>query len=531
MIFSDKIIKNGRLKKEPSTAELVERGFAPQNGKIDILFIFPPTTTEGREAYHHRAMLPLGIASLAGYLRGKGCGVGVLDCPGLRIQADEIFKIIEKKNPSIIAFSTTTYTLDRCAEIAKRVRKNFPNKLTLIGGSHANVAAMETANTYDYFDIISYGLDGEYIIYDLVKKYSSKNFDRNSFLNDEELIRSIKGIIFKVNNKIVRNEPSESIKDLDELPFPARDLFPTERYKPVENQYKRLPATTMIVIRGCPYVCTFCDQAGTGARRRSPPKVVEEMKYCSEKLGVKEITFWDDTLSYHKKWMREFLDLLIKENLDLSWSCYAAVNTVDKEILQKMGQAGCWNIFYGFETAVDELAKNILTNRKNTNLERMKQVAQWSREAGIEIRGSFMVGMPGENPELAKQTIQNAIDIDPDYAQFSVVCPFPGTQLAKEIKQGKWGKFISEDLEEYNTMKVTWLPFGYNSPEELENMERYAYRKFYLRPSYIFRRIVKIIKTGSITDLIRHIKGAIALVKGSYLIPLDKKKETIKIKY
>jgi len=281
----------------------------------------------------------------------------------------------------------------------------------------------------------------------------------------------------------------------------------------------------MIVIRGCPYVCTFCDQARTGARRRSPKKVIEEMKYCVEKLGVKEITFWDDTLSYHKKWMREFLDLLIKENLDLTWSCYAAVNTVDKEILQKMGKAGCWNIFYGFETAVDELAKNILTTRKNTNLERMKQVAQWSREAGIEIRGSFMIGMPGETPELAKQTIQNAIDLDPDYAQFSVVCPFPGTQLAKEIKQGKWGKFISEDLEEYNTMKVTWLPFGYNSPEELENMERYAYRRFYLRPSYIFKRILK---TRSLSDLIRYIKGAIALVKGNYLISFGKKKETIK---
>ena len=155
----------------------------------------------------------------------------------------------------------------------------------------------------------------------------------------------------------------------------------------------------------------------------------------------------------------------------------------------------------------------------------MKQVAQWSREAGIEIRGSFMIGMPGETPELAKQTIQNAIDLDPDYAQFSVVCPFPGTQLAKEIKQGKWGKFISEDLEEYNTMKVTWLPFGYNSPEELENMERYAYRQFYLRPSYIFKRILK---TRSLSDLIRYIKGAIALVKGSYLISLGKKKETIK---
>ena len=119
------MVYNSRMKKEPSTLELIERGFAPQNGKIDILFIFPPTTSEGREAYHHRAMIPLGIASLAGYLREKGCGVGVLDCPGLGIQSNEIFKIIEEKNPSIIAFSTTTYTLDRCAEIAKKVRKNF----------------------------------------------------------------------------------------------------------------------------------------------------------------------------------------------------------------------------------------------------------------------------------------------------------------------------------------------------------------------------------------------------------------------
>ena len=276
----------------------------------------------------------------------------------------------------------------------------------------------------------------------------------------------------------------------------------------------------MVVIRGCPYVCTFCDQANTGARRRSPQKVIDEIKICVEEYGVKEITFWDDTLSYHKKWMREFLNLLIDENLDLIWSCYAAVNTVDREILQLMSKAGCWNIFYGFETAVEELAKNMLTDRKNRNLERMKDVARWTREAGIEYRGSFMIGMPGETPELAKQTIQNAIELDPDYAQFSIVCPFPGTTLAAEIKQGKWGKFISQDLEEYNTMKVTWLPDGYKNPEELQNMERFAYRKFYLRPSYIFKRIIKI---RNLEDLKRYIFGAIALVKGSYLFQFKKK--------
>jgi len=266
----------------------------------------------------------------------------------------------------------------------------------------------------------------------------------------------------------------------------------------------------MVVIRGCPYSCTFCDQAGTRARRRSPEKVVEEIKHCAERYGIKEISFWDDTMSYHKKWMREFLDRLIKADLNLCWSCYAAVNTVDKDLLILMRKAGCWNIFYGYETAVDDLAKNILSNRKNRNFEKMKQVAQWTKEAGIEVRGSFLIGLPGETPELAKQTVKNAIELDPDYAQFTIVCPYPGTKLQKEIKQGKWGKFIEEDFEKYHQWDVTWLPEGYNSVEELKNMNRYAFRKFYLRPGYIIKRIMKI---RSFEDIKRYIKGGRALVK------------------
>ena len=175
-----------------------------------------------------------------------------------------------------------------------------------------------------------------------------------------------------------------------------------------------------------------------------------------------------------------------------------------------MSKAGCWNIFYGYETGVEVLAKNMLTHRKNRDFEKMKQVAQWTKNAGIEVIGSFVIGLPGETPELARQTVQNAIELDPDYAQFAIACPYPGTQLAKEIKQGKWGKFVSNELEEYTTESVTWLPSGYSSVKELEDMQRYAFRKFYLRPSYIFKRILKL---RSVEDLKRHIKGATGLVK------------------
>tara|TARA_Y100000590_G_scaffold442811_1_gene571393 strand:- start:1343 stop:2890 length:1548 start_codon:yes stop_codon:yes gene_type:complete len=508
-------LKDKHLNNGPSTAELVERGFSPKNGKIDVLLIHPPSTVDERYGKEDMGwvggdLIPLGIASLAGYLREKGYGVGVLDCPALRIDSKKVLEIIIKKDPAIIGFSTTTYSLSRAVEIGKKIREKLPNKLTVVGGSHANVAGIETANQYDIFDIISYGLDGEHIIHEIVKEYADKKFDRNLFLKDFEALEKIKGIIYKKNNVVIRNSPSEIIDDLDQLPLPARDLFPMERYIPVPHHYKKLPVTNMVVIRGCPYFCTFCDQAGTKTRRRSPQKVVDEIKHCVEKYGVKEISFWDDTLSYHKKWMREFLDLLIKADLNILWSCFAAVNTVDEEILKLMAKAGCWNIFIGYETGVDVLAKNMLTNRKNRDFEKMKQVARWTKDAGIEVIGAFVIGLPGETPELAKQTIQNAIDLDPDYVQFAIACPYPGTQLYKEIKQGKWGKFVSNNLEEYTTRDVTWLPFGYSSTEQLKNMERYAFRKFYLRPSYIFRRILKL---RNFEDLKRHIRGAKALVK------------------
>ena len=507
-------LKNGS-KNGASTDKLIEKGFAPQNNKIDILLINPPSLISERYGKENIGevggdLIPLGMASLAAYLREKGYGVGVLDCPTLRIDNEKVYEIIVQKDPAIIGFSTTTYALFRAIELAKKIRSKLPNKLTVIGGSHANVAGIKTAEDYDVFDIIAYGLDGEYILHEIVQKFSEKNYNRSQFMTDFAVLQNIKGIIYKKNNVTTKNPPETIIENLDDLPLPARDLFPMERYIPLPNQYKKLPLTNMVVIRGCPYFCTFCDQAGTGARRRSPPKVIEEIKQCVEKFGIKEISFWDDTMSYHRKWMKEFLNLLIEENLDLCWSCYAAVNTVDKEILKLMKKAGCWNIFYGYETATDTLAKNIQTNRKNRDFEKMKQVAKWTKEAGIEVRGSFLIGLPGETPELAKKTVQNAIDLDPDYAQFTLVCPYPGTKLAKEIEEGKWGKFVSRDLEEYQCWNVTWLPFGYKSIQELKNMERYAFRKFYLRPSYIFKRIMKI---RSFEDIKRYFKGGKALVR------------------
>ena len=216
-------------------------------------------------------------------------------------------------------------------------------------------------------------------------------------------------------------------------------------------------------------------------------------------------------MSYHKKWMKEFCNLLIEAKLDVIWSCYAAVNTVNQEILYLMKKAGCWNIFYGYETGVQKLAENIKTNRKNKSMEHMMEVAKWTKKAGIEVRGSFMIALPGETPALAEQTIKDALKLDPEYAQFSVATPYPGTALYDEIKKGKWGKLTTENFTEYQGWNVVFLPEGYKNKEEVLKMSRKAFKTFYIRPSYIIKAILNI---RSLEDIKRYFKGFKALVKG-----------------
>ena len=508
--------------KDISVASLIERGFAPQAGTIDILLIFPPSSIAGRYGKSNLGdlggdLIPLGIASIAAFLRDRGYGIAVLDCCALGLTEEEIIAVIDEKKPRIIGLSSTTYALPSCVKLANQVRNVFPDQLIILGGSHANVAGSETVGEYDAFDLVAVGADGEYTALDIINAYRKSNYCRKTLLDNHQLLSTIDGILYKKYEQIIENTPRSKINDLDELPFPARDLFPVERYIPLPNQYKKLPLTNMVVIRGCPYVCTFCDQAGTGARKRSPQKTIDEMRHVVEIYGVKEISFWDDTMSYNKKWMRELCEGLIDAKLDVIWSCYAAVNTVNEEILNLMKQAGCWNIFYGFETGVEELLRNIDGHKKNKSFEKMKEVTKWTKDAGIEIRGSFMVGLPGETPELAEETIKKAIELDPEYAQFSITTPYPGTRLYNEIKEGKWGTFTTEDFSEFQGWNVVFLPNGYRTKGELWAMEQKAFRAFYFRPKYIMKKLVSI---RSWEDIKRYYKGAIALAGGFAFGPM-----------
>ncbi|MBI2529716.1 MAG: radical SAM protein [Candidatus Diapherotrites archaeon] len=351
------------------------------------------------------------------------------------------------------------------------------------------------------FDILVYG-EGEITFAEIMQKFREAHYSTEKFLKDYRTLAKIRGIVFRNGKKIIMNAPQEPVQNLDELPFPARHLLPMRKYIPLPNQYLRLPVVHMLAIRGCPYNCTFCSNNavfGRAIRARSPEKVLEEIRHLQEKYGAKEISFWDDMLTANRKWMEKFCSLLIENKIDITWTCYARVDTVDLPLLKLMKRAGCWNIFYGFESGNQQLLDNI---GKRITLQQIRNASKWTKEAGIEIRASFMIALPGETPELAEQTLEFAKELNPDYVQFCITTPYPGTALYNDAK--KYGK-LTKDFDKFHGWDAVFIPKGYKNKEEILALEKKFFREFYLRPAYVLGRFAKI---KSFRDLMRYAKGA-----------------------
>lgn len=459
---------------------------------MKVLLLFPPVTLKERYSEDMKDdkeigghLPPLGLLYLGAMLKENGIEVKLLDATASALDENGIFKSIERESPDLIGISVLTSTFHRTKELAKRIKAKFLDTPIVMGGPHISVFPSETLEENPDIDYCVFG-EGEHTLVELVEA-----------LEGEGNLSKIKGLVYRENGAVEKNEARESIKDLDSLPFPARDLLDMEKYSPLPNNYKRLPLVNMLVSRGCPFGCSFCSKAVVGRiyRIRSVENVIVEIKELKEKYGIREVAFWDDVFTVKRDWVLEFCDRLKSEGIDISWTCESRVNLVDLELLKKMKEAGCWNIFYGIESGEQELLDNI---NKGIKVEQIKNAVKWTKEAGIEIRGSFMLGLPGETPELGRKTIQFAIDLDVDYAQFSVTTPFPGTKLYED--SSKFGTLL-QDFDRYTEWTPVFIPHGYKNENELKEIHRKAYRRFYLRPSYFLKRLRKINSFGELKRL------------------------------
>jgi len=432
---------------------------------------------------------PLGLAYIASVLR-QDHEVKIIDSNILNYTIGDVERELRSFNPDVVGITSVTpsiYEAYKVAETAKKVREDCT---VVLGGPHATFMPRQTMEECKYIDIIVRG-EGEETTRELIE-----NIEKGAPLNE------VKGITFRKKNEIIDTEPRPFIKNIDEIPFPSRDLLPMHLYK-----FNGVKYTTMLTSRGCPFKCSFCSSSrlfGGYWRGRSPENVLEEIKIIYEEYGIRNIEFVDDTFTLNQERAEKICDEIIKQGWDISWGASSRVDTLSKKLVEKMKKAGCWIIFLGIESGSQKILDAI---GKRITLEQVKKAVKILKDAGIQVLGSFIIGFLQDTKETIKETIKFAKNLNLNYAEFSILTPYPGTPIFDYAK--KHGMLLTENWSKYTGVEPIVKIEG-ATEKEIKTLFQKAYITFYLRPRIVMEWLknkqFSFIKSG-IKALINYLEG------------------------
>jgi len=415
---------------------------------------------------------PLFLAYAAAVLEKSNLAVELIDCRPDYISLEELKEKVTA-DIGLVVLQTSTPSINLDLETARALKEKNNQIAIALVGPHPTVFDREILARYAFVDLIIRG-EYDYTVRDLAWA-----------IEDERDFKGVKGITHRHGAEIIRNENAEYIMNLDELPYPARHFLPLDRY--FEPLFVGRPTLRLISSRGCPFKCTFCAwpqmMYGHTFRARDPIKVVDEIEHLKNKYKIKEYYFDDDTFTINPSRVGQICDEIIRRKINLPFECLARVNTVTPALLGKMAKAGCRIIRYGVESASPDILKNI---NKQIKVEQIISAFRETKQAGIKTHATIMFGLPGETEATIKQTIKFVLELDPDYAQFPIAIPYPGTEFYKLVKANGWLK--SDNWEDY-TGDCPIVEYPNLSREKIAAASKLALKKFYLRPSYIFKKM------------------------------------------
>jgi len=468
---------------------------------MKILLLNPPFKTEyGRFSRPSRSpaitksgtlYYPFWLAYAAGVLEEAGHWVILLDSCAYRYDRKKTYEIAKNFKPELIVLDTSTPSIYNDVEVGAELKTIFPNSFVILVGTHPSALPEETLKLNPKIDGIA-RREYEYTLLELANELESQGLKRKRS-NIDEILGGIKGLSYRIGNKIFHNPDRDFLKNLDDLPFVSsvykKHLDP-KKYFFSAAQY---PMVMIITGRGCPFKCFFCVYPqvfhGRRYRLRSAENVVDEFEYIINNFPeVKEIGIEDDTFTASTKRVVKICELLIerKINRKVKWWANVRVN-LDLNTMKLMKEAGCRLIIPGFESGVQEILNNM---NKGITIEQSIKFVSDAKKAGLIVHGCFMVGNPGENRKTMHQTLDFALRLNIDTAQFFPMIPYPGTEAYKWAKINSFLK--SENFQDWLTkegLHNTIISFPTLSSKDLVNFCNYARKKYYLRPKYLFYKL------------------------------------------
>jgi len=421
--------------------------------------------------------LPLSLAYLAAVLEKEKKFVRVWDLCTDEVSDEELTKFIKENRINLVGLTSTTPVIFSVWRLAKII-KDFDKGIKIVlGGPHPSALPGESLKN-DFIDFVIIG-EGEKTLSELIFSLEKKsNFNK------------IPGLAYKDNGAIKFNPPRKLITNLDEIPFPARHLFPFPQKYTSPGQYYKYFAD-ILTSRGCPFSCTFCANKavfGKNFRARSPENILEEIIFLNKNYGIKEIHISDDNFTLDKERAKKICELIVKNKLKIKWACGNGIHagTIDEELVKYMKKSGCYRIGIGIESGNPMVLSRL---GKQITLEQVEKVVNLFKKYKIITVGFFMFGNIGENEKTMNDTINFAKKLSLDYAQFFILIPFPGTPVFNYLKQG--GYLLSEDWWDYRDFNNPVFKTEALNKDLLLKMYSKSYKEFYLRPSYVFKRIFR----------------------------------------
>jgi len=467
------------------------------NNNLDVLLLLPPISSSsryGKFAKGGSKAPPMGICIISSVLMKLGLKVKIIDSEIEKLDLQKTVNKILYYSPKYLCLSATTITINSAHRIVKEIKARDFNGKIILGGPHLTSTPKKTFEKFSFFEL---GIIGE-------AEETIKELIIN--LEDSKPISSIRGIIFRKNEKIIITPERDLIKNLNKLPMPSWYLLPNiaKYYKPPLFSFQNTPSTSIVTSRGCPSSCLFCDRTVFGNRFRyyDYKYVICMIDFLTHNYNIKDVLFDDDVFTLSKIRIKKFCEKMMHKKNKVSWSCNTRVDMVDQSLLLKMRKGGCWQIAYGIESGSQKILDFL---KKKITVQQIKNALTWTSKAKIRTKGFLMIGNPLENKESLNNTLKLILTSDLDDMQLTFFTPLPGTEIYENIKEHG---SLNNNWSQMSMWNPVFIPKDV-SEEELIKFQKKAIMKFYFRPKTIFNYFKLFLE---------HPKNFYKIITGTFLV-------------